>query len=275
MSTTSILTISHVSKNFQVGDQTLPILKDISLEVALGDFVVIFGPSGCGKSTLLHIMLGLEVPTGGEVVFFGESIYTLSGEDERSNFRKKHIGMIYQQPNWIKSMNVAENVAFPLMLLGMEKEIAIEKAVSLLSVVNLQEWATHIPTELSGGQQQRVALVRALINNPEILIADEPTGNLDFKAGQDVMELLSKMNKEQGKTVVMVTHDLEYLRFAHHAIQMLDGQIIKVYDEAAIKTLQKSLNFKRAPVELDKKVVKGKVGPQSSNHAQAAASVTI
>lgn len=242
----SVLSVKNVAKDFMVGDQVLPILKGVSLEVNMGDFVVIFGPSGCGKSTLLHIMLGLEIPTSGEVLFFNTNIYQLDGEDERSTFRKKHIGMIYQQPNWIKSMNVSENVAFPLMLLGMEKEMALTKAREILQTVKLEEWANYIPTELSGGQQQRVALVRALINNPEILIADEPTGNLDFNSGQQVMELLARLNQEEGKTVIMVTHDLEYLKYAKRAIQMLDGVVVNTYQADEVKGLLKNLSFKRA-----------------------------
>lgn len=241
----AVIVVDQVKKTFRVGDLDVPVIKGISLEIAFGDFAVIVGPSGCGKSTLLHILLGLETPNSGDVIFLGDSIYQKSSEDDRSDFRKKHIGMIYQQPNWIKSMNVVENVAFPLMMLGMDKPEAIKRALELLAEIQLSDWAYHIPTELSGGQQQRVALARALANNPEIIIADEPTGNLDYQAGQDVMQLLADLNKNQEKTIIMVTHDMEYLSYAKTAFQLFDGQLVNTFTGKGIAEMQHNLKYKR------------------------------
>lgn len=241
----NLIQVSGVEKTFKVGEQLVPVLKGVSLEVKMGDFLVIIGPSGCGKSTLLNVILGLEQPDKGNVVFLGENIYANTDEDYRSSFRKKHIGMIYQQPNWIKSMKVVENVAFPLMLLGMEREVSLEKAMKLLQDIKMEQWAYYVPTELSGGQQQRISLVRALANNPEIIIADEPTGNLDYQTGQDVMQMLATLNHDQGKTLIMVTHDLEYLKFAHVAVRMLDGEVVDTYRDGDISKLMNDLSYKR------------------------------
>lgn len=241
----NIIQVEEVTKTFVIGEQDVQILKGVSFSVKFGEFVIIFGPSGCGKSTLLHIVLGLEKPSTGKVIFLDENIYDDTDEDYRSNFRKKHIGMVYQQPNWIKSLNVGENVAFPLMLLGMEKNVAFEKSVEMLKKVQMDKWAKYIPTELSSGQQQRVALARSLINNPEIIVADEPTGNLDFTSGQDMMQLLHNLNTEQKKTIVMVTHDLEYLKFASSAVRMLDGKIVSHYGAEDMDKVLSQLRLKR------------------------------
>ncbi len=223
-----VISVDKVNKSFLIGSQQVEILKEITFNVNEGDFLVIFGPSGCGKSTLLHSLLGLEPPTSGKIDFLGTNLFTLPTEDDRADFRKQNIGMVYQQPNWIKSLTVVENVIFPLLLGGVSKETAQPRAEAMLSVVGMGEWAGYIPTELSSGQQQRVALARALIIDPRVIIADEPTGNLDFESGQNLMELLTRLNRE-GKTVIMVTHDLDYLKFAKTAIRMLDGRIVGSY----------------------------------------------
>lgn len=225
-----IIKIENLSKSFHVGTGEVSVLKDISFEINAGDFLIIFGPSGCGKSTLLHSILGLEEPTKGNVYFSGKSLYDGTTEDDRSEFRKTHVGMVYQQPNWIRSLNVLENMAFPLLLLGKERKIAFDKAKIILEVVEMIDWAEYIPTELSSGQQQRISLARALITNPEVIIADEPTGNLDFESGQELMEILADLNKMQNKTIVMVTHDMEYFKFAKRAVRMLDGSIAEAYE---------------------------------------------
>ncbi len=241
----SIVNVSGLRKTFKVGNQDVQVLKGLNLTINAGDFVIIFGPSGCGKSTLLNIVLGLEPPSEGTITFLGEDLYADKTEDQQADFRKKHIGMVFQQANWIKSLKVLENVAFPLLLMGQDKLESIQKAIKMLDQLQMLQWASYFPTELSGGQQQRISLARALINNPEIVFADEPTGNLDYKSGQDIMKLLFNMNKQQGKTVVMVTHDLEYLRYADTAVQMLDGEIIDVYQEKDMEKLTSELQFKR------------------------------
>jgi ABC-type lipoprotein export system ATPase subunit len=244
----AVIQVKNVNKSFHVGAGDVPILKDINFEVTLSDFMIIFGPSGCGKSTLLHTILGLEEPSSGTITILGQDVYDGITEDKRSEFRKKHIGMIYQQPNWIRSLTVLENVAFPLSLLGIEKGQRTTAAFSMLEKVNMVNWAGYIPTELSSGQQQKVALARALITDPEIIIADEPTGNLDFESGQELMQILTKLNTEQNKTVVMVTHDLEYIKYAKNTIRMIDGKIVNEYKNNEKDKLLKEVKMKRSIV---------------------------
>jgi len=220
-------------------------LKNVSVEIMNEDFTIIFGPSGCGKSTLLHTILGLEQPTEGSVVFLDTNLYEDTDEDFRSEFRKKHIGMVYQQPNWIKSLNVIENVAFPLLLLGKDKADCITESNKILEAVGMNQWLAYSPSELSSGQQQRVALARALITNPEVIIADEPTGNLDYEAGQKLMELLTDLNKREGKTILMVTHDLEYLKYAKTGVGMINGTVDRKYEVSDRKEMLEHIKSKR------------------------------
>jgi putative ABC transport system ATP-binding protein len=220
-----VVQAQNVTKTFFSRAQNVTVLSDINLVVKAGEFLVMFGPSGCGKSTLLHILLGLEEPTAGTVSFLGRSLYAALDEDERSDLRKKHVGMVYQQPNWIKALTVNENVMFALRLCGMPASQAKTRALAALELVGMQEWQDYIPTELSSGQQQKVALARAMVTNPDIIIADEPTGNLDFESGRELMKLLASMHR-QGKTVIMVTHDLEYLGYAQRGLELFDGKIV-------------------------------------------------
>ena len=229
MTKATIIKAEKIIKDFPVKSLDVRVLSDVSLTVNQGDFLIIFGPSGCGKSTLLHILLGLEPPTSGKVIFLGQSVYD-ADEDDRTEFRKVHVGMVYQQPNWIKALSVKENIIFALRLNGFSPLEADSRANQVLKTVEMSQWTDYYPTELSSGQQQRIALARAIVTNPEVLIADEPTGNLDFESGQTLMTLLSKLNKE-GKTVIMVTHDLEYLSYANRAVQMFDGKITEEIDD--------------------------------------------
>lgn len=262
----AIIEVTDVQKSFTVGSQLVQVLHQITLEITMGDFVIIVGPSGCGKSTLLHIILGLEQPSAGDVTFLGEKIYNNTTEDYRSDFRKKHIGMVYQQSNWVKSMTVAENVAFPMLLLGMDKVVARERSFELLTKLKMQEWGDYMPSELSGGQQQRVSMARALANNPEIIIADEPTGNLDYQTGQEVMQLLRDLNTKEKKTVVMVTHDLEYLKYANRAIKIFDGRVQATYTESQINDLMGSSQQKRG-VGVAEKVLSEQYAKPSATQA--------
>lgn len=246
----AIFKVHDVNKSFEVGNQRVPVLKHITFEVKSGDFMIIFGPSGCGKSTLLHTILGLEEPSSGWIHFLDKDIYEsefgkASSEDERAEFRKQYVGMVYQQPNWIKSLTVLENVAFPLSLTGMEKARRNQTATNMLETMEMTNWANYIPAQLSSGQQQKVALARALITDPKVIIADEPTGNLDFDSGQELMKILTKLNKNGGKTVIMVTHDLEYLDFAHTAVRMFNGEIVGTYTGDNKKELFKTIDGKR------------------------------
>ncbi len=246
--TQNLIEVKNLFKSFRVGTQDVEVLKNISVNIPYGDFTLILGPSGCGKSTLLHVLLGLEPPTQGSVKFLDVNLYEQTDEDARSDFRKNHLGMVYQQPNWVKALSVLENVAFPLLLLGIDTPHAMSKAREMIKQVQMEEWMNYRPTELSGGQQQRVALARALINNPQIIIADEPTGNLDYNSGENIMELFDKLNKETGKTVIMVTHDLEYLKYAKSVIRMLDGEITGLFDESNKDQVYDDIKLKKRHV---------------------------
>ena len=224
----TIIDVAGITKIFRVKTQDVLVLKKINLEIKEGDFSIIFGPSGCGKSTLLHVILGLEPPTTGSLHFFYFNFYAYS-EDQRSEFRKNNIGMVYQQPNWIKSLTVLENVAFAVSLLGFDKMRAKEKAQEALKMVGMVGWADYLPTELSSGQQQKVSLARALVTDPKVIIADEPTGNLDYQSGIELMQLFKSL-ESKGKTIIMVTHNVENVDFATSVIQMFDGEVIKVID---------------------------------------------
>lgn len=235
--------IENVKKSFTVGTENVEILKGVSTEIYEGNFFVIFGPSGSGKSTLLHTLLGLESPSSGSVSVLGENLYKMN-EDERATFRKNQVGIVYQQPYWIKSLSVIENVAFPLFLMGQLPNEALPKAKKYLELVEMEHRMDYFPTELSSGQQQRVSLARALISDPTIIVADEPTGNLDTKSGETLMQYLSKLNKD-GKTIVMVTHDLEYMKYADRMIRIVDGKLDHEYTQADRKKLLQGLSKKR------------------------------
>ncbi len=243
----AVIRVDNLQKSFRVGVQDIPVIKGVSFQIDTGDFAVIVGASGSGKSTLLHMILGLEIPSAGAVYILENDIYKLGNEDDRSKFRKRHVGMVYQQPNWIKSITVIENIAFPLLLLGMDKVDAIMKASTLLLDLKLQNWAHYLPTELSGGQQQKIALARALITDPDIIIADEPTGNLDFESGQALMQQLLDLNNK-GKTILMVTHDLEYLKYAKTAIKVFDGTIAGIYSGKEKEEFQGSFLGKKRTI---------------------------
>ncbi len=250
--TAPLIELKDVHKHFMVGAQEVQILKGVSFTIEQGDFVILLGPSGCGKSTILHLLLGLENPSQGKVLIEGDDFYASGIEDDRSNYRKHNIGMIFQKPNWIQALNVMDNVMFPLTLLNEDKVLAITKANQALDTVGMLQWATYSPTELSSGQQQKVSLARSIITNPKTIVADEPTGNLDYESGKALMELMVTLNN-QGRTVIMVTHDLEYLKYAKTAIQVFNGSILGVFRGKEKEALSKGIKFKRG-VDTDKAV---------------------
>ncbi len=242
----SVIKVNHISKAFRVGNQEVMVLKGVSFSIERDDFMIIFGPSGCGKSTLLHTILGLEEPSQGTVNFLDTDVYNRTTEDDRAQLRKHHFGMVYQQPNWIKSLTVGENIAFPLLLMGKPRVASLAVARQILDLMEMTDWERYIPTELSSGQQQKVSLARALVTNPEVIIADEPTGNLDFESGQELMKLLKKLNQEQNKTILMVTHDLEYLEYASSVIRMFNGTVVGQYNEKNKSKLRKEVQGQQA-----------------------------
>jgi len=223
--------IEDLKKDYMVGGQVVNILKGLSVEINKGDFFIIFGPSGCGKSTLLHSILGLEKPTTGKVEVLGNDLCKMS-EDEIALFRKQKVGLVFQASYWIKSLTIIENVAFPLFLKGMMPASAAVIAKEKLALMGMDSWADYSPGELSSGQQQKVGLARALVVDPEMIVADEPTGNLDSTSGDELMNLLKKLNEEQGKTIIMVTHDLEYLKYSNRAIHIIDGNLVDEFNES-------------------------------------------
>ncbi len=241
----SSIKIENLSKSFTVASGIVPVLKNLNFEIKAGEFTIIYGPSGCGKSTLLHTILGLEEPTTGKVFVFGEDMYNQASEGEVARFRKKNIGMVYQQPNWVKALNVEENTALPLALMGQDLPTRLAKARTMLQSVHMLDWAKYHPSELSSGQQQKVSLSRAFITNPKIIIADEPTGNLDYESGEELIRMLDTFSKKDGKTILMVTHDLEYLKYADTCIRMLNGEIQKIFSPQIDKKELEKITKKR------------------------------
>lgn len=216
----------HIIKNFRLGDTVTEVLRDISLRVMPGEFVSIMGPSGSGKSTLLYILGGLDTPTGGRVLLNGTDISSF-GDEKMSVLRRRNIGFVFQFYNLIPNLNVEENIMLPLLLDGQKMERCKDRLDRILEMVGLSDRRRHTPRELSGGQQQRVAIARALIGNPGILFADEPTGNLDTKAGTDIMSLLREINRSTGQTIIMVTHSPEAAKSSSRIITVRDGRIVR------------------------------------------------
>ena len=215
----------HIVKDFRLGTATTKVLKDISLQVAQGEFVSIMGPSGSGKSTLLYILGGLDAPTSGRVLLNGTDISHF-GDDKMSRIRRRNIGFVFQFYNLIPNLNVEENIMLPLLLDGKRMGGYKKQLEQILEIVGLFNRRKHTPRELSGGQQQRVAIARALIGNPEILFADEPTGNLDSKTGAEIMALLRGINRTTGQTIIMVTHSPEAAKSSNRVITVQDGVIV-------------------------------------------------
>jgi ABC-type lipoprotein export system ATPase subunit len=220
----AIITVSDLKKTYEMDDDVHVIaLAGVSLEIPEGAFVTTMGPSGSGKSTLMHIVGGLDRPSSGNVKVGKYNVTTLD-EQEMAVYRRKMIGFIFQSFNLIPSMTALENVALPLRLNGVAKKERLERAFNLLKEVGLQDRVYHKPTQLSGGQQQRIAVARALANDPPIILADEPTGNLDTTSGENIMEMLKSLN-QNGRTIMVVTHDPRMAHYADRVIEMLDGSI--------------------------------------------------
>jgi len=218
-----VIDINSLTKIYQTGKTDFKALNTVTLKIRKGDFVAIMGPSGSGKSTLMNIIGCLDRPTSGTVIIDGENISIVS-DNELAEIRGRKIGFIFQKFNLIPTLTSLKNIALPMVFLGGRKADRDRRAAELLGKVGLTNWATHRPSELSGGQQQRIAIARALSNNPSIILADEPTGNLDTKTGEQILELLVALNKE-GKTILLVTHAIALKRFANRVINMLDGEI--------------------------------------------------
>jgi len=217
----ALIKLDEVVKEYRMGENTVQALRGSDLEIESGDFVAIMGPSGSGKSTLMNMVGALDIPTRGKVELDGEDLSTLT-ENELAVLRSKKVGFVFQKFNLISSMTARENVALPMLFRGKSRKKRMERSEKLLTEMGLGDRLGHMPSELSGGQQQRVSISRALANDPDILLADEPTGNLDTDTGDKVMELLEDLNSE-GKTIIMVTHDPHDAQYAEYIVDITDG----------------------------------------------------
>ena len=219
-----VLNANHISKSYKTAGETMRILQNVNLQVMKGEMVAIMGPSGSGKTTLLHVLTGVDTPDDGEIVIGGETFSQLT-EEEKAFFRRKHMGMIFQDFQLLESLTVKENILLPCNLDGKKvEEKHLQEIIELLGLSNREE---HLPNQLSGGQQQRVAIGRAIINNPSIILADEPTGNLDSKSSKEIIELLKKSNKKYNQTILLITHDMSIAEQADRIIKIQDGKIVK------------------------------------------------
>ncbi len=220
----SLIKLEKVWKIYDLGKIKLEVIKNVSFEILKGDFVIILGPSGSGKSTLLHLLSCLDTPTKGKIFLEKNDVSTLS-ENELAEIRGKKIGFVFQQFNLLGHLTALENVIIPTLFQGTPQEKRERRAKEILASVGLEERMNHKPSELSGGEKQRVAIARALINDPEIIVADEPTGNVGSKTGNHIMETLKELNEKEGRTIIVVTHDRELQHFGKKIIKIKDGEI--------------------------------------------------
>lgn len=218
-----IIHLDKIVKSYYLGKQELQVLKGIDLDIFKNEYVALMGPSGSGKSTLMNILGCLDTPTGGRYILNGKDVSRMPDND-LAEVRNKEIGFVFQQFNLLPRLTAAENVALPLIYSGVGKAERIDRAMAVLTKVKLEDRSTHKPNELSGGQCQRVAIARALINNPSIILADEPTGNLDSKTSHEIMDILGKIH-DDGNTVILVTHEEDISAFAHRVVRLRDGVI--------------------------------------------------
>ena len=222
-----ILQVSGLKKVFNKNGVEINVLRGVDLEINHGDFITIMGPSGAGKSTLLHILGSLDKPTEGEIYFRRQNIKEFT-EDQESKFRNEKIGFVFQFYHLLQDFNVIENIMMPLLIRRINPADAIKKAEDFLEIMGLRDRRNHKPGELSGGEQQRVAIARALVNEPEVILADEPTGNLDRKTGREVLNYILKLNERLSSTLVLVTHDPEIGSIGKRRFNMVDGELFPV-----------------------------------------------
>ena len=228
-----VIEVKSLYKLYLVGDEVVRALDGVGFEIFQGEFCAIVGTSGSGKSTLLNMLAGLEKPTKGSVVIAGQHIENLT-EEQLVRFRRDHVGFIFQSFHLLGTMNAVENVALPLSFRGVPRDIRMRKADKMLDLVKLKKHKKHLPNQMSGGQQQRVGVARALVVDPKIIFADEPTGNLDSHTSEEVMRLMQQVVREQNKTLVMVTHDAHLATYADRVFHIRDGKILKIEDNRKI-----------------------------------------
>jgi putative ABC transport system ATP-binding protein len=226
----------NLAKEFQLGTITIQALKGVNLEIYSGEFIIFFGPSGCGKSTLMSMVAGLQPPSTGKVYIRGEDISNFN-ENQLAEHRRTKIGMVFQAFNLIPSMTVLENIALPLAFARIDKRRRLQRAENLLDVVGMGEYKKHTPVEMSGGQQQRIAIARSMVANPWIMLADEPTGNLDSKSANEVMRLLISLNRKSKRTIVLITHNPDYLDYADRIFYLRDGKVVDTKVNSKVKSI--------------------------------------
>lgn len=224
-----VIEVKNLYKLYRVGESVVRALNGVDFTVYAGEFCAIVGTSGSGKSTLLNMLAGLEKPTKGEIIISGQHMETLN-EDGLVKFRRENVGFIFQSFHLIGTLNAVENVALPLSFRGEARTNRMKKADKMLDLVNLKKHKKHLPNQMSGGQQQRVGVARALVVNPKIIFADEPTGNLDSHTSEEVMRLMQEVVRQQKKTLVMVTHDDHLAAYADRVFHIIDGEIVKIED---------------------------------------------
>ena len=229
-----VIQVKNLYKIFRVGDEKVRALNGVDLTIYKGEFCAIVGTSGSGKSTMLNMLAGLEKPTKGEVIVAGQHLENMT-ENQLVKFRREKVGFIFQSFNLLGTMNAIENVALPLTFRGVDKKVREAKAVKMLKLVGLSKHMLHRPNEMSGGQQQRVGVARALVLDPEIIFADEPTGNLDSHTSAEVLGLMRKVVQEKNQTMVMVTHDNHLAGFADRIFHIIDGKIVKIETRSEYK----------------------------------------
>lgn len=224
-----VISVKNLYKLYRVGDSYVHALNGVDFEIYKGEFCAIVGTSGSGKSTLLNMLAGLEKPTRGEVVLNGEHMEKMN-EEQLVRFRRENVGFIFQSFNLLGTLDAVENVALPLTFRGVPRDVRLKKANHMLDLVKLTKYKKHLPNQMSGGQQQRVGVARALVSDPKIIFADEPTGNLDSHTSEDVMHLMQQIVREQNRTLVMVTHDNHLAEYADRVFHIIDGNIVKIED---------------------------------------------
>lgn len=244
----ALLHVKNATLTFDVGEQKVEAIKEASLTVPSQEITIIYGPSGSGKSSLLNMLSGLQPPTKGKLFYNERDMYAQTS-NELAHFRAHELGIVYQTNYWVKSLNVIENISLPLYFLGYTKTYAHNLALEALDHVKMKEYAKKYPTLLSGGEQQRIAMARAIASNPPVIIADEPTGNLDSKNGDMIISLLKEFNKQQKKTIILVTHNLEYIAMASHLIEIQDGHVTEIDKNNIRKTVKHMLGDVRMRIE--------------------------
>src|SRR5450755_2475168 len=224
--TAAIVSLSHVSKRYVRGKQSIEVLEDLSLDIAQGEFVALMGPSGSGKTTLLNLIGGLDTPTAGEITVAGQRLDRL-GQGALAHWRANHVGFVFQSYNLMAMLSAQRNVELPLLLTNLSAAKRKANALAALTLVGIADRAKHKPSELSGGQAQRVAIARALVADPTLLVCDEPSGDLDRKSADDVLHLLQILNRQHGKSIIMVTHDPKAAEFANRQLHMDKGSLLE------------------------------------------------